>query len=208
MMSLPAIRQLGRADYESTWCAMRAFTHERTASTPDEFWVVEHPSVFTLGQAGRAEHLRDTGEIPVIRADRGGQVTWHGPGQVVVYLLVDLRRRGYGVKEMVARMEAAVIELLAGYGIHGRRHAGAPGIYVDGAKIAALGLRVRRGCTYHGLAFNVDCDLEPFTRIDPCGYPDLAATRLRDLGVGAPLPEVAVRLVESLAKALGYTAAR
>ena len=177
------VRALGRVAYEPTWRAMQAFTRSREGEAADQLWLVEHPPVYTLGLAGRREHVLDAGAIPVVATDRGGQVTYHGPGQAVAYLLLDLRRRGYGVRELVRRIEAAVIDLLAGYGIAGERREGMPGVYVDGAKIAAIGLRVSRGCTYHGVSLNVDMDLEPFARIDPCGYPGLAATRLADLGV-------------------------
>ena len=176
------IRRLGRVDYAPTLQAMQAFTAARAPDTPDELWLLEHPPVFTQGQAGKQEHvLQDIG-IPVVLIDRGGQVTYHGPGQVVVYLLLDLRRRGYGVKELVRRMEQAVIDLLAEVGIQGERLDGAPGIYVHGAKIAALGLRVKGGCTYHGLALNVDMDLAPFQAINPCGYAGMAVTQLKDQG--------------------------
>jgi lipoyl(octanoyl) transferase len=177
------IRRLGRAEYEPVWRAMQAFTKERDGETADELWFVEHPPVFTLGLAARPEHVLDAGPIPVVRIDRGGQVTWHGPGQLVAYILLDLQRAGYGVKEMVRRLEQSVIDLLHEYGIAGERQAGMPGIYVSGAKIAAVGLRVSRGCSYHGMALNVDADLASFARINPCGYPGLAATRLADLGV-------------------------
>ena len=176
-------RALGRVAYEPTWRAMQAFTRARTAETLDQLWRVEHPPVFTLGLAGRPEHVLAPGDIPVVSTDRGGQVTYHGPGQAVAYLLLDLRRRGYGVRELVRRIEAAVIDLLDERDISGRRRDGMPGVYVGDAKIAAIGLRVARGCTYHGVSLNVDGDLEPFSRIDPCGYPGLEATRLADLGV-------------------------
>ena len=176
-------RALGRVAYEPTWRAMQAFTRARDADTPDQLWRVEHPPVFTLGLAGRREHVLAPGDIPVVPTDRGGQVTYHGPGQAVAYLLLDLRRRGYGVRELVRRIESAVLELLQDRGIQGVRREGMPGVYVGDAKIAAIGLRVSRGCTYHGVSLNVDGDLEPFSRIDPCGYPGLAATRLADLGV-------------------------
>lgn len=192
------LRKLGRAEYVPTWEAMRDFTASRDAATPDELWLLEHPPVFTLGQGGRPEHLLDPAEVPVVRIDRGGQVTYHGPGQAVIYLLLDLRRMGYGVKELVRRMEQAVIDLLAEYGVAAARRAGAPGVYVGGAKIAALGLRVRAGCCYHGLAFNVDMELEPFRRINPCGYPGLAVTQCRDLGI----PGSAETLGEMLAHKL------
>ena len=160
---------------------MQAFTAARTAETPDEFWVLEHPPVYTQGQAGRPEHLLHATDIPVIRTDRGGQITYHGPGQLVIYTLVDLRRRGYGIRELVRRMEQAVIDMLAAHNIVGERLNGAPGVYVGGAKIAAVGLRVKRGCTYHGLALNVDMDLTPFTAINPCGFPGLGVTQCHDL---------------------------
>ncbi len=177
------IRRLGRTDFVPTWRAMQRFTAERDADTPDELWLTEHPPVFTQGLAGKPEHLlRDTG-IPVVKIDRGGQITYHGPGQAVVYLLLDLSRRGFKVRGLVSRIEQAVIDLLSDYGLRGERVAGAPGVYVGGAKIAALGLRVKGGCCYHGVALNVDMELEPFSAINPCGYPGLKVTRLRDHGV-------------------------
>jgi lipoyl(octanoyl) transferase len=197
-----AARRLGLVDYAPTYEAMRTFTAARDAETPDELWLLEHPPVYTLGQAGRPEHLlRDNG-IPVLRVDRGGQVTYHGPGQVVAYALLDLRRRGLTVKGLVCRLEQAVIDLLAAHGVEGARRAGAPGIYVGGAKIAALGLRVRGGCTYHGLALNVAMDLAPFRDIDPCGYAGLAVTQLADLGVGLSVPAVQDELARAFARAL------
>jgi lipoyl(octanoyl) transferase len=198
-----AARRLGLVDYAPTYEAMRSFTARRNADTRDELWLLEHPPVYTLGQAGRPEHLlRDNG-IPVLRVDRGGQVTYHGPGQVVAYALLDLRRRGLTVKGLVCRLEQAVIDLLAAHGVEGARRAGAPGIYVGGAKIAALGLRVRGGCTYHGLALNVAMDLAPFRDIDPCGYAGLAVTQLADLGVGLSVPAVQDELARAFARALG-----
>jgi lipoyl(octanoyl) transferase len=179
----PAIRALGRAEYEPVWRAMQEFTRTRGESTPDELWFVEHPPVFTLGLAAKPEHVLDAGATPVVRIDRGGQVTWHGPGQLVAYILVDLKRAGFGVRDLVRRLEQSVIDLLAGYGVAAARQAGMPGVYVSGAKIAAVGLRVSRGCSFHGIALNVDADLSAFSRINPCGYPGLAATRLADLGV-------------------------
>ncbi|GAB4290981.1 MAG: lipoyl(octanoyl) transferase LipB [Thiohalomonadaceae bacterium] len=193
------IRRLGRAEYTSVWRNMQRFTEERMADTPDELWLVEHPPVFTVGLNGKAEHLLNPGAIDVIQVDRGGQVTYHGPGQVVLYLLVDLRRRGLGVRALVNRMEQAVIALLAGHGIPARARQEAPGVYVDGAKIASLGLRVRRGCSYHGLALNVDMDLEPFSRINPCGHPGLAVTQLRDLGVTDDLATTGEKLLVQMA---------
>jgi lipoyl(octanoyl) transferase len=176
------VRHLGRRDYAPVWQAMRAFTDARGADTDDELWLLEHEPVFTLGQAGREEHLLDPGDIPVIKVDRGGQVTYHGPGQLVAYLLLDLRRAGLGVRRLVALMEQAVIDLLADYGVRASARADAPGVYVDGFKLASLGLRVRHGCSFHGLALNLGMDLSPFRRIDPCGYPGLQVTRLADLG--------------------------
>ncbi len=182
-MSGIVINRIGRTDFVPTWQAMQRFTAERHALTPDEIWLTEHPPVFTLGQGGKPEHLlRDVG-IPVVKIDRGGQITYHGPGQAVAYLLVDLTRRGLRVRELVTRIEQAVLDLLAGYGLAGERVAGAPGVYVGGAKIAALGLRVKRGCCYHGVALNVDMELAPFSAINPCGYPGLEVTQLRAFGV-------------------------
>lgn len=197
------VRDLGTVAYEPVWRAMQDFTDRRDADTPDEVWCVEHPPVFTQGQAGKAEHLLAPGDIPVVQVDRGGQVTFHGPGQLVVYPLLDLRRLGLGVRALVTRIEQAIIDTLALYGVTGERRAGAPGVYVSGAKIAALGLRVRRGCSFHGLAFNVDVDLEPFGRINPCGYEGLAVTRLADLAP-ASLATVRGQLLDRLATGLGY----
>jgi lipoyl(octanoyl) transferase len=199
---LPAIRALGNAEYEPVWRAMQAFTKSRDDSTPDELWFVEHPSVFTLGLAAKPGHVLDAGAIPVVRIDRGGQVTWHGPGQLVAYVLLDLKRAGYGVKELVRRLEQTVIDLLAGYGIAAGRQEGMPGVYVAGAKIAAVGLRISRGCSYHGIALNVNADLSAFSRINPCGYPGLAATRLADLGVRDTMAAVQSRWQPRLAAAL------
>jgi lipoyl(octanoyl) transferase len=196
------VRALGRVDYEPTWRAMQDFTRTRGTSTPDELWLVEHPPVFTLGLAGREEHVLDPGSIPVVRIDRGGQVTYHGPGQIVAYPLVDLRRTGYGVKELVRRLEESVIALLEAHGVRSARRPGMPGVYVDGAKVAAVGLRISRGCSYHGIALNVDMDLAPFARINPCGYPGLAATRLADLGVRDTIDSVRGRWEKCLITAL------
>jgi len=179
----PAVRRLGLVPYETAYDDMRRFTASRTPATPDELWLLQHPPVYTLGQAGADEHLLRATAIPVRRVDRGGQITYHGPGQVVLYTLVDLRRRRLTVKRLVCLLEQAVIELLGSRGITGERRAGAPGVYVGGAKIAALGLRVRGGASYHGVALNVDLDLAPYADINPCGYEGLAVTRLADLGV-------------------------
>jgi lipoyl(octanoyl) transferase len=195
-------RRLGRAEYEPTWRAMQDFTTRRAADTPDELWLVEHPPVFTQGQGGKPEHLlRDTG-IPLVRTDRGGQITYHGPGQAVVYVLLDLSRRDIKVRELVSRIEQAVIDLAAKHGIRGERLAGAPGVYVDGAKIAALGLRVRKGCCYHGVALNVDMELEPFSAINPCGYPGLKVAQLRDLGVRLDWRQAGTELLAELSRAI------
>jgi len=197
-------RALGRVAYEPTWRAMQAFTRARTADTGDQLWLVEHPPVFTLGLAGRREHVLDPGNIPVVSTDRGGQVTYHGPGQAVAYLMLDLRRRGYGVRELVRRIEGAVIAMLAERGVEARRREGMPGVYVGDAKIAAIGLRVARGCTYHGVSLNVDGDLAPFGRIDPCGYPGLAATRLADLGIGDNVERAGRSLAQALERHLAH----
>jgi lipoyl(octanoyl) transferase len=196
------VRSLGRVEYEVTWRAMQDFTAQRTPDTPDELWLLEHPPVYTQGQAGKPEHLIAATDIPVVPIDRGGQITYHGPGQLVAYVLVDLRRRGYGIRELVARMEQAVIDLLAAHGVTAARRAGAPGVYVDGAKIAALGLRVKHGCTYHGLAFNVDMDLTPFAAINPCGYAGMAVTQCRDLGMTLTLPQAEQALTQALRAAI------
>jgi lipoyl(octanoyl) transferase len=196
------VRQLGRVEYEPTWRVMQDFTARRTTDTPDELWLLEHPPVYTQGQAGKAEHLIAATDIPVVPIDRGGQITYHGPGQVVAYVLVDLRRRGYGIRELVTRMEQAVIDLLAAHGVDAARLAGAPGVYVDGAKIAALGLRVKHGCTYHGLALNVDMDLAPFAAINPCGYAGMRVSQCRDLGVQLTLPQAEQALTQTLLGAI------
>lgn len=196
------VRSLGRVEYEPTWRAMQSFTAQRDAGTPDEIWLLEHPPVFTQGQAGKPEHLIAATRIPVVPIDRGGQITYHGPGQAVAYVLVDLRRRGYGIRELVTRMEQAVIELLAAQGVSASRMAGAPGVYVDGAKIAALGLRVKQGCTYHGLALNVDMDLSPFAAINPCGYAGMRVTQCRDLGLAGSSQEVGRELGQHLLGAI------
>jgi len=191
----PAIRRLGLVDYESTWRDMQRFTDTRTPTTRDEIWFLEHPPVFTLGMNGRREHVLAPGDIPVVPVDRGGQVTYHGPGQLVVYPLLDLRRLGLGVRELVMRLENAVIELAAGYGVDAVGRRDAPGVYVGGKKLASIGLRVRRGCSYHGLALNVVNDLEPFSRINPCGFEGLQVIRIADLAAVGGLEEVMERFV-------------
>ena len=199
------VRHLGLADYLPTLEAMRRFTAERDESTPDEIWLLQHPRVFTQGQAGKAEHLLAPGDIPVIQVERGGQVTYHGPGQLVAYLMLDLRRKKLGVRELVTAMEQALVDVLAGYGIEAAPKADAPGVYVAGDKIASLGLRVRNGCSFHGLALNVDMDMAPFQRINPCGYAGLKMVQLKGLLETAPsLDEVAQRLESALRERLGY----
>jgi len=200
------VRHLGRQPYTPVWQAMRAFTDARDAETPDELWLLEHDPVFTLGQAGRMEHVLNPGDIPVIPVDRGGQVTYHGPGQIVAYPLLDLRRLGIGVRDLVCRIEQAIIDTLAHWNIEAVRREGAPGVYVAEAKIAALGLRVRRGCTFHGLAFNVAMDLEPFQRINPCGYKGLAVTQLLDLGGPSRLADVEEVLIGEFCRQFGFDA--
>ena len=193
------VRKLGLSDYEKTWRAMQSFTAARSADTPDELWLVEHPPVYTLGLNGKTQHLpRTDNGIPVIKVDRGGQITFHGPGQILVYTLLDLRRRGLGVRALVRKLENAVIELLADYGIEAIGSEDAPGVYVAGTKVAALGLRVRNGCCFHGLSLNVDMDLSPFRAIDPCGYPGLKVTQLRDLGIDEQAETVADKLLAKL----------
>jgi lipoyl(octanoyl) transferase len=197
------VRRLGRQPYEPVWRAMQAFTDARGPETPDELWVLEHDPVFTLGQAGKWEHVLMPGDIPVVPVDRGGQVTYHGPGQIVAYPLIDLRRRKIGVRELVNRIEQALIDTLANWNIVAQRREGAPGVYVGDAKVAALGLRVRRGCSFHGLAFNVAMDLEPFHRINPCGYQGLAVTQVLDLGGPGALADVEDVLVGEIARQFG-----
>jgi lipoyl(octanoyl) transferase len=177
------IRYLGLVPYEQTYQEMQQFTDTRKADTPDELWVLQHPPVYTLGQAGKREHLLNTGEIPIYFIDRGGQVTYHGPGQLVVYVLINIKRRNWGVKKLVQALEQAVINFLASQKIIANKHDNAPGVYVKGRKIASLGLRIRRGCSYHGLSFNISMDLTPFYGINPCGYAGLEMTQLRDFGI-------------------------
>jgi len=206
-MNQPAdvvIERLGLVEYEPTWRKMQTFTDRRDAQTADEIWLLQHPPVYTLGLAGNPEHLLAPADIPVINIDRGGQVTYHGPGQLVVYPLIDLRRQNLGVRELVSALEQSVIDLAADHGIEARSRADAPGVYVDGRKLASLGLRIRRGCSYHGLAFNIDMDLEPFSRINPCGFTDLEVTQLKDLGGPTDLEQVATELEQYLLKNLKY----
>lgn len=199
------IRWLGSAEYEPTWRAMQTFTNERDASTPDQIWFLEHPPVFTLGMNAAPEHLLAPGDIPVVQIDRGGQVTYHGPGQLVVYPLLDVRRAGLGVRQLVMALENAIIDLLASWNIEAVAKRDAPGVYVNGRKVASIGLRIRRGSSYHGLAFNVAMDLQPFQRINPCGYRGLEVTDLRSLGVNASVQEVADALAPRLLASLRLT---
>lgn len=203
-MAALTVRQLGLLPYQPVWQAMQRFTNERGPGAADEIWLLEHRPVFTQGQAGKPEHLLLPGDIPVVQADRGGQVTYHGPGQLIAYLLLDVRRSGLGVRELVSRMEQALVALLAEYGVEAHARADAPGVYVGAAKIASLGLRIRHGRSFHGLALNVDMDLEPFRRINPCGYAGLAMTQLRDLVGPIDFAEVRERLQRQLVQQLGY----
>ena len=203
------IRHLGLVPYQQTWEAMKAFTATRTAETTDEIWLLEHPPVYTYGVAGRAEHLPPANcGVPILKVDRGGQVTFHGPGQLIVYALIDLRRRNLGVRDLVRLLEQAVLDLLEESGMRAERRTGAPGVYVDDAKIAALGLRIRGGRSYHGLSLNVDVDLAPFDAIDPCGYPGLRVTRSRDLGLADSMDDLGERLVGKITQLLVATEKR
>ncbi len=199
------VRRLGIQEYQQTWRRMQRFTEERTARNEDEIWLLEHPPVFTLGRSADEKHLLKPGEIPVQRVDRGGQVTFHGPGQLVLYPLLDLRRLRLGVRRLVRQMEESVMDLLRYRGIPSERRPEAPGVYVANRKIAAVGLRIRHGCSFHGLSLNVAMDLEPFSRINPCGYSDLPVTQLKDLGIDMSVEQAGEQLLESLAERLGYT---
>jgi lipoyl(octanoyl) transferase len=190
------VRHLGQLDYEPVWRNMQSFTDNRSANTPDELWFLEHSPVFTLGRNGKPEHLHDTADIPVIKVDRGGQVTYHGPGQLMAYSLLDINRRQLGVQSLVRILEQTVINLLSDYSIDARRREKAPGVYVDDRKIAALGLRVRKGCCFHGLSLNIDMNLTPFSMIDPCGFHGLEVTQLRDLGIDASIKTVSLQFQE------------
>jgi len=190
------IRELGVQDYTTVWQAMQQFTDQRNSNTADELWLLEHPAVFTQGQAGKEEHLLFPGDIPVVKVDRGGQVTYHGPGQLMVYVLLDLKRRNMGVRQLVTLLEQVLIQLLTPYGINAYAKPDAPGVYVDGGKIASLGLRVRKGCTFHGMALNVNMDLSPFSRINPCGYAGLQMIQSKDLGGPQSIAEAKQRIVQ------------
>lgn len=199
------LNYLGLKDYEPIWRAMQTFTDERDENTLDELWIVQHPPVFTQGQAGKPEHLLNPADIPVIQVDRGGQVTYHGPGQIVIYPLIDLKRHKIGIKALVNGIEEALIQTMTEYGVLAKRKEKAPGVYVDGKKIASLGLRVRKGCTFHGLAFNIRMDLEPFSRINPCGYVGLEVTQLSELNADIELEEVQEILINKLCEILNFT---
>jgi lipoyl(octanoyl) transferase len=194
----PVVHFLGTVEYQPTWEAMQRFTAARTSATPDEIWLLQHPPTYTQGQAGKPEHLLDAHAIPVVKIDRGGQITYHGPGQVVAYLLLDLRRWKINVRELVRLMEQAVIDVLAEHHIVALGREDAPGVYVGDAKIAALGLKIRNGCCYHGLSLNVDMDLAPFSCINPCGYQGLRVTQMQDLGACVPASVIEQRLAQQL----------
>lgn len=201
---LPAVHSLGLVDYRRTWESMQRFTAERTAETRDEIWLLQHPPTYTQGQAGKPEHLLHHTSIPLVKIDRGGQITYHGPGQIVAYLLLDLRRWKLNVRELVSLMEQAVIDLLAAHGIEAAARRNAPGVYVGDAKISALGLKVRNGCCYHGLALNVDMDLAPYANINPCGYAGLRVTQACELGITTSLNELQAELALNLCHALQH----
>ena len=194
----PKVRHLGKVDYQNTWQKMQDFTNTRQTDTDDELWFLQHPPVYTLGKNGKAEHVLKPSDIPVVNSDRGGQVTYHGPGQIVVYTMLDLNRLNIGVRQLVTVLEQTVIDLLASYGIDSSANPDAPGVYVNNAKIAALGLRVRKGCSFHGLALNVDMDIEPFSRINPCGFEGLEVTQLKSLVQGIKIETVVADLQQRL----------
>lgn len=198
------VKRLGRQDYEPVWKAMHEFTDQRTEETPDEVWLVEHNPVFTQGQAGKAEHLINTGDIPVVQSDRGGQVTYHGPGQLVAYFLINLRRKKLGVRDLVTTIENLVINTLKAYNIDSAARPDAPGVYVDGKKICSLGLRIRKGCSFHGLALNVNMDLTPFLRINPCGYEGMEMVQVSQFGGPDNVEAVEKQLIEELVTLLDY----
>jgi len=199
------VRHFGLCGYLDTYREMVDYTSARQPDTADEIWFLQHAPVYTLGMAGKTEHLLDPGRIPVVRSDRGGQVTYHGPGQLLAYLLLDIQRRHLGIREFVDRIEQAIIDTLGELGLHGERKTRAPGVYIEGRKIAALGIRIRNGCSYHGLALNVDLDLEPYQGINPCGYPGLEVTRLTDYGISLGVADVTQVLQTNLLSNLGYS---
>ena len=198
------VKNLGEELYTETWQAMKKFTDSREAHAPDEIWFVQHPPVFTLGQAGKVEHLLTPGDIPVVHSDRGGQVTYHGPGQLVCYLLIDVRRRKLGVRDLVTAIEQSIVQLIKAYGVVSESKREAPGVYVDGRKLAALGLRIRKGCSYHGLSLNVDMDLKPFSNINPCGFEGLEVIDMKRLGIDRSMTEVREALTDILIRQIGY----
>ena len=199
------IRNKGFCDYQQSYEAMSRFTDSRDSTTTDEIWFLQHSPVYTLGLNGHRKHILNPGEIPVIETDRGGQVTYHGPGQLMVYLLVDIKRKSISVKDYVHRLEQSVIDMLEGYDVVGHRREGAPGVYVDNKKISALGIRVRRGCSYHGLSINVDMDLTPYNGIHPCGYTDLEVTQMRELGIEKNLVQITNTLIPCLLRQMRYS---
>ena len=200
----PVVRNLGVKPYTETWQAMKSFTDSREESTADELWFVEHPPVYTLGQAGKVEHLLDPGDIPIVHSDRGGQVTYHGPGQLVCYLLLDIRRLHLGVRDLVTTIEQSIVQLINSYGGSAESKPEAPGVYVDGRKLAALGLRIRKGCSYHGLSLNVDMDLSAFSNINPCGFEGLEVVDMKRLGIDRPISEIIEQLTSILVQQIGY----
>jgi len=205
LSQIPVIRHLGRTEFENTWRAMQDFTTNRTAGTPDEIWLTEHSPVFTLGLNRKDVRMPFRDDIPVVNTDRGGKITYHGPGQTIIYLLIDLKRKGINVRQLVSSMENAVVTLLAEANTHGLARADAPGVYVQDRKIASVGLRLKKECCYHGISLNVDMDLTPFSAIDPCGYRGLEVTQLRDLGIHLSQAEAAKKLLKYLTKELGYS---
>lgn len=205
MSQIPVIRHLGPTEFENTWRAMQDFTTNRTAGTPDEIWLTEHSPVYTLGLNRKDVRMPFRDDIPVVNTDRGGKITYHGPGQTIIYLLIDLKRKGINVRQLVSSMENAVVTLLAEANIHGLARADAPGVYVQDRKIASVGLRLKKECCYHGISLNVDMDLTPFSAIDPCGYRGLEVTQLRDLGIHLSQAEAAKKLLKYLTKELGYS---
>lgn len=200
------VRQYQLEDYQGTWQRMKAFTDERTTDTPDEVWLLQHPPVLTQGQAGKPEHVLNAGDIPIVQTDRGGQVTYHGPGQIVMYVLFDLRRLKIGIRQLVNNLEKTVIQVLADYGVTATARCDAPGVYVNEAKICSIGLRVKKGCSYHGIAFNIDMDLTPFNRINPCGFKNLAVTQLKNFDPNVDIQTVQTKIVAYLQQNFGYNA--
>mgnify|MGYP001461637158 FL=1 len=198
------VKNLGEKPYAETWQAMKSFTDSRDECAADEFWFVQHPPVYTLGQAGKVEHLLTPGDIPIVHSDRGGQVTYHGPGQLVCYLLLDIRRLQLGVRDLVTAIEQSIVQLINSYGVAAEAKPEAPGVYVDGRKLAALGLRIRKGCSYHGLSLNVDMDLGPFSNINPCGIEGLEVVDMKRLGIDRPMAKIMEELTDILVQQIGY----